>query len=356
MPQPSVLILKFGAIGDVIMAIPAAHALHLQGFRIDWICSPTVAPILALYPWINPILIDDRALLKGSPLAKLKVIAKMWRTLAGRHYDLVANLYYDPRYRILTLPVRATRRLMLSTTDRRFQLLPGRHHTDEYARILLNLPDHVRPTQLAPIPAPNLPPSPHPRTPGHARVILAPAGARNLLRDDLLRRWPPELYVELTRQLLAQNIEVVLIGGPDDAWITESFASLQVTNLIGKLKLPETLALLDDSDVMVTHDTGPLHLAGITRVAIVTLFGPTDPHGRLPQRPGTLALWGGEHFACRPCYDGRDFAPCPSNDCMRQITPTAVTHQILQLLQTQPNKPSLFSSVPSVIRFPPYAQ
>ena len=330
--MPRTLIVKFGAIGDVLMAIPAAHQLHLAGHQVDWVCGPAVAPLLALYPWIQPIVADDRALIQGSRAARLGALAALWRILAGRRYDLSATLYYDPRYRLLTLPVRARRKLLLSQTDRGLRLLPGRHHTGEYARILLDLPDQVRPRPLSPVAPAGLPPSPLPRQAGRSRVVLAPAGARNMLRDDLLRRWPPELYVELAERLLAQSVEIVLIGGPDDGWIRPRFQGLSVTDRIASLSLPETLALLDEADVLVTHDTGPLHLGGVTRVGIVTIFGPTDPRGRLPQRPGALALWGGEGFACRPCYDGRDFAPCLSNDCMRQVTPARVAAEVLKMV------------------------
>lgn len=329
-----VLLIKFGAIGDVIMLLPAAHQLHLAGHQVDWVCGPAVLPILRLYPWINPIPAGDRALLTGPLPAKLRALFALWRTLLGRRYDLVATLYYDPRYRLLALPVRAARRIRLSATDRAFRLLPGRHHTDEYARILLHRPDTLNPTPLSPIPAHPLPPPPLP-TRTRPRVVLAPAGARNMLADDALRRWPAESYVALATLFLAQNIEVVLIGGPDDAWVQPAFAHLPVTDLIGTLTLPQTLALLDSAAVLVTHDTGPLHLAGITSCGIVALFGPTDPRGRLPQRPGTLALWGGESLPCRPCYDGRTFAACPRNDCIRQLTPELVLTQVLALLKEQ---------------------
>ena len=49
------LIVKFGAIGDVIMAIPAAHALYQQGFDIHWVCGRAVQPLLECYSWINVI-------------------------------------------------------------------------------------------------------------------------------------------------------------------------------------------------------------------------------------------------------------------------------------------------------------
>jgi len=327
------LILKFGAIGDVIMAIPAAHQLHEQGHAIDWVVGSAALPILRLYPWVGTIPIDDRALLTGGSAAKLRAMLPIWRALAGRRYDLAATLYYDPRYHLLTLPIRARRKILLSHTDRAFRLIPGRHHTDEFARILLNLPDESRPLPLAPVPVPpgSLPPSPLARN-GRPRVVLAPAGARNMLADDVLRRWQPERYVTLAKLLFERGIEVVLIGGPGDAWVQPLFAELPVTDLIGLHTLPQTLALLDEADLLVTHDTGPLHLAGIARCSIVSIFGPTDPHGRLPQRPGTVALWGGEGFACRPCYDGHSFAPCPSNDCMAQIAPAQVLIEIEALL------------------------
>ena len=329
--MPRTLIIKFGAIGDVLMAIPAAYQLNLAGSEIDWLCSSQILPLLKLYPWINPIVADERGLILGSKLEKLKALAAIWRTLAGRRYDLAATLYYDRRYKLMTLPVRATRKLLLSHTDRDRRLIPGRHHTDEFARILLGKPDGVNPTHLPPVRPATLPASPHPRT-QQPRVLLAPGGARNLLADDALRRWPAENYIALAALLAAQGVEVVLIGGPGDTWVQPLFAVSLVTDLIGTMTLPQTLALMDAADVVVTHDTGPLHLAGVTSVGIVTLFGPTDPHGRLPQRPGTVALWGGEGFACRPCYDAHSFPACPANDCMRQLTPEMVATEVLEML------------------------
>ena len=328
------LILKFGAIGDVVMAIPAAHELHRQGHAIDWVCGGAVLPVLQLYPWINPIVIDEKALLTGGVLDKLRVVTSLWRRLRGVSYDLAATLYYDSRYRFLTLPVRARRKLLLSHTDRTLRLIPGRHHTDEFARILLGWPDEHRPLPLAPVPVPreSLPDSPLAR-PGRRRVVLAPAGAKNLMADDLLRRWQPSHYVTVAEHLLEQGLEVVLIGGPGDAWVQPLFAPLPVVDLIGKCTLPQTLALLEDSDLLITHDTGPLHLAGLTRVNILSIFGPTDPRGRLPQRAGTAAMWGGEGFACRPCYDAHSFAPCPANDCMAQITPAMVLAEATRMLE-----------------------
>lgn len=343
-PQRRLLLVKFGAIGDVIMAIPAAARMHALGYQVDWIASEQVAPILQLYPWIQVLPVNESMLLRGTIAARTASMVRLWRRLWARvrehgAYDTIATLYYDRRYAALTLPLQARRKLLLSRTDRRFMLLSGRHHTDEYERILTGRPDTVTPGQLAPVPAPGLPATALALSPGRPRIVLVPAGARNVLRDDALRRWPVEQYVSLARQLLSAGCEVILAGGPDDRWASPHFTSLdreaaegRIQDLIGTLSLVETLSLLDSADVTVVHDTGPLHLAGITRTAIVTVFGPTDPHGRLPQRANAVALWGGANFACRPCYDGRDYAPCSHNGCIAEVTPEIVQRQVHDLL------------------------
>ena len=331
--MPRALIVKLGAIGDVVMAIPAAHALHEQGYTVDWVCGETVAPILRLYSWIHVLPINEGKLLRQGKIAALSTIAGVWRQLAGRRYDLCATLYYDRRYKLLTLPVRAVRTLALSKSGRT-RLLETRHHSDEYVRLLLGREDGETPWQVSPVRAEGLPPAPLARVPGRQRVVLVPGGAKNLLRDDALRRWPLQNYTQLVAGLLQAGHDVVLAGGPDDAWASTAFAQLAVTDLIGKLSLVNTLALLDSADVTVTHDTGPLHLAGITRSAIVTVFGPTDPHGRLPQVPNAVALWGGEGFGCRPCYDGHDYAPCRHNGCMEQVTPAMALAEVEHVLRS----------------------
>jgi heptosyltransferase II len=347
-----VLIVKFGAIGDVIMAIPAVHAMYEKGMEVDWVCGATVAPLLACYPWIHTIVADEWGILKGSPAKRLKALISLWQKLGSEKYDFCATLYYDARYRLLTLPVRAGRKLVLSKTDREMRLLPGRHHTDEYARILLGLKDEERSVGLAPVRAEMLPDSPLVRVEGETRVILAPGGAKNMMRDDALRRWPAERYVELAQRLVAKGVRLILIGGPEDGWVVPLFDGLDVENLIAKLSLPQTLALLNESDVLVTHDTGPLHLAGVTRVGIVSIFGPTDPRGRLPQRSNTAAIWGGEGFACRPCYDGREFASCSDNGCMKQVTVGMVLAEVEAIVDQRRNgakPPRIVSPVSTVV-------
>lgn len=328
-----VLIVKFGAIGDVIMALPAVRQLHELGAEIDWVCGAAVQPLLACYPWVNVILADDKAVLKGSVAGRVRSISSLWSSLAGKRYELCATLYYDKRYKLLTLPVLAKRKIFLSRESREAHLIPGRNHIDEYERILLDRPDSVQPESMPPVRPDRLPPCPLPPKVAQVRVALVPGGASNMMRQQTLRRWPAELYAVLARVLLDRGWEVVLLGGPDDAWVKLHFQGLAVTDRIGDLSLPEVISACDSCDAVVSHDTGPLHLAGLSHAALVGLFGPTDPGNFLPRREYVTGIWGGQGFACRPCYDGRDFAPCLHNGCMHQITPEQVLREMDAVLE-----------------------
>ncbi len=223
------LILKTGAIGDVIMALPAVRLLYDSGNKIDWVCGRAVQPLLECYSWLNLLPIEDRAIIHGTWKEKASTIAGLWRTIVEAEYDLCATLYYDERFKILTLPVRAKRTVLLSQSSRHNMLVPGRHHTDEYARILLQTVssdlDSFAPRSLAPLRPDKMLSSPLPERGDKIRIVLAPAGARNLMRDDALRRWPVKMYLELAELLLNRGYEVILTGGPDDHWVDASFAA-----------------------------------------------------------------------------------------------------------------------------------
>ena len=334
------LIIKFGAIGDVVMALPAVHALHERGMAIDWVCGVAVEPLLRCYPWIRTMVVDDRAILTGSLAARASAIVGMWGKVTGTRYELCATLYYDARYKVLAMPVRARRKLMLSREDRPMRLIGTRPHADELARILLEETDSCRAESVAPVRPERLPTSPLAEKKTRSRIGLVPGGASNMLKQQTLRRWPAAGYVQLTQALLERGYEVVLLGGKEDAWVRAEFGEVlangvvagMLIDAIGELTLPEVVAVCDSCDVVVSHDTGPMHLAGLSRAALVGLFGPTDPGNFLPRRPGVRGLWGGEGFACRPCYDGAVFAPCTDNGCMQQITVAMVLGQVDELL------------------------
>jgi len=318
MPQ-RVLIVKLGAIGDVCTVLPAARKLHESGATIDWLCGKTVAPLLACYPWIRAIVVDEHALHRSGKISALWEILRVWTQLIGTSFDSCVVLQFDARYEVLVYPVRARRKVRLHRENRSLNLVSERHHSAEYFRILCDRPDGFTAETFAPVKPDRLPDNPFPRT-EKRRIALVPGGARNLLNDSYQRRWPVPHYRQAARDLLDRGFEVVLTGGPDDRWVNEEFRELEVINQIGAWSLPETVAFYESCDCVVTHDTGPMHLAGLTSCGLVSIFGPTSPSKFTPRRNKVIALWGGAHLACRPCYDGRTFAACPSVECMKSVT------------------------------------
>jgi heptosyltransferase-2 len=165
-------------------------------------------------------------------------------------------------------------------------------------------------------------------------VALAPGGARNVLADDALRRWPIRRYGQLAERLRGDGHTVVLTGGPGDEWVREEMPGAGAcVDLIGRTSVPELIGVLSAADVVVTHDSGPLHLALMAGVPLVALFGPTNPAEKVPRGGDTTVLWGGDGLACRPCYDGRTYAVCSSRACLRQIDVVGVHRAVNERIQ-----------------------
>jgi heptosyltransferase II len=326
------LIVKFGQIGDVIMAIPAVRALYEQGFDIDWVCGRAAQPLLEGYSWITLIPVDDKAVLRGDLWERARNIVGLWKRVAFKGYDLCATLYYDRRFHLLTSPIRARRKVALSRQSRATTLLAGRSYMEEYLRVVLGTEDGFRDQSTLPLRPDRMPQSPLRDKEASRRIAIVPGGTSNVLGQQVLRRWPIERYVVLAQRLLDRGWEVVLLGGPDDAWVKPHFEPIAISDCIGGLSLPEVISVCDTCDGVVSHDTGPLHLAGLSRACVVGVFGPTNPANFLPRRPFVVGLWGGHGLACRPCYDGREFAPCQFNGCMHQVTPEMVLRELDQLL------------------------
>lgn len=329
------LILKLGAIGDVIMTVPAARELDAQGFEVHWVCGKAARPLLECYSWVKVIAVDDAKILKGTSLQRVVNIAALWKQIVQVNWDLIATLYFDRRYRLLTLPVRAKRRVMLSNQSRKTTLITVRSYSDEFARIMLDIEDGYRPQGLAPLRPDRLPPSPLQEKAKERRIAIVPGGTSNLIAEQTLRRWPIENYVTTAKELERRGWEIVLLGGPEDEWVRRHFEGIETKDFIGRATLPEVVSLLDTCDGVISHDTGPMHLAGISNACLVAILGPTNPGHVLPRRPLVVGLWGGQAYACRPCYDLRTYAPCQHAGCLREVTPEMVLDQLARLLEAR---------------------
>ncbi len=329
-----VLVVKISALGDVVMALPLLDALRRRdpAARVTWVCGAQVEPLLkALAAPPETVAVDEAALLKGGPWARLKALAGLWRRLFLRRFDLVLVGHSDWRFGLPALFCRAGARRSFGPGRR--GPLPGRFHGDEYARLALG-GDGPReggariPVLKVPVPAwmqAEL---------GRGRgglVALAPGGAKNLLRDDALRRWPLEHYARLAGMFRKKGFRVLLAGSPGDAWTRAAFGGAGVLDFIGRTSLTDLVALLSRCRLLVTHDSGPMHLAALAGVPCLALFGPTQPAEKVAPGGRTEALWGGADLACRPCYDGRNYAACGDNACLRGLSVETVFGKALRM-------------------------
>jgi heptosyltransferase-2 len=161
-------------------------------------------------------------------------------------------------------------------------------------------------------------------------VIIAAGGAKNILNTDDVRRWDTNSYVQLAKELIARGYNIVLTGAQHDAWVSKAFESIPVCDLIGKTSLIDLLVLLSKVDLLITHDTGILHLAKLTKTKTIGLYGPVNPKTFVGKTDPVTVIWKVENLACAPCYDGKKFALCYDNLCMKNITVSNVLKAIEQ--------------------------
>ena len=329
------LIIKLSAIGDVIMAMPMVTKIREEepDSHITWICGKTVYPLLNQLPIDELICIDERNLLRGSKTEKMAEVWNVWRYIAGKYFDVVAMCHADWRYHILTCFTKAGIFNSFGHVIGKTWPIPGRWHTDEYVRMIakhLDKEESIVPYQFKV----NSDTMIDKVLRGKRNIItLTPDGAKNIMADDFCRRWPIENYVKLAKMLIMQKMTVVISGAKSDNWISPYFADIPVVNLIDKTSLNGLIYLFSQSDVVVTYDSGPMHIAGMTNCRVIALFGPTDPNEKVPRRDGIQYIWERDKYSCCPCYDGKNYALCRDNICLKNITPNFVMHKIKDSLK-----------------------
>jgi len=334
-----ILIIRLAAIGDVVMASTLARRLRdaKPGAHITWLCGQTAAPLVECFADVDTVMtIDERRLLAGGTFDRVREVLSLRSQLRSRDFDTAYLLHPDPRYRILTSSLRGTAVIAQRRDKRRpANPIPGRFLGDEAARLMEGLDEgpiqgHFSLGRLKAF-------SPAARG-DRPRVAIVPGGAKNVLRESALKRWPVDHYAALARRLFDDGFEVVLVGNAGDDWVRQHFSTVPVTNLVGRTSIPETLALFAGSDLVIAHDTGPMHLARLVGARLIALFGPTPPSSFVTPDETTTVLWGGEHLACRPCYDGREFADCADNECMSSISVDVVFRTAATILQRETDR------------------
>ena len=152
---------------------------------------------------------------------------------------------------------------------------------------------------------------------GKGRIVAINPGG-----NWLPKRWPEENFTELVKRLLArfEDVEIMVTGASKDieiaAGIVKTISDPRCYTVAGKTGINELAALFAESELVISADSGPLHLASATGVSVIGLFGPTSPAITGPRGRGTNVVIHKSAGCSIPCYVeecGKDYA------CMRDI-------------------------------------
>jgi lipopolysaccharide heptosyltransferase II len=335
-PAERIALVKPSALGDIVHSLPVLHALRHRYPRvhITWIVNRSYEPLLQGHPDLDATLAVDRDAFRPGLLKGLATVAGFLQDIRRQHFDLVVDLQGLLRTGLMMLVSGAERKVGLCSaregaswfytdllgpppraTNPAGAIKADFHAVDRYWQVAEALGvGHLPKRFLIPIPdadqqwaALRLGPWPRP-------WMMMNVGTR-----WETKRWPAAFFADLAQRALRRyGGTVVLVGGSDEVSLAKGVTSAlphQSFDLTGKTSLPQLAAILSQADVVVSNDSGPLHLAVALGRPVVAPFTCTSPlrTGPYHGREGAVAtkVW------CAASYRKR----CARMDCMKELTP-----------------------------------
>jgi ADP-heptose:LPS heptosyltransferase len=286
-----ILVIKLGALGDFVLALPALRRIreaHPEA-EITLLTTAPYARLAEACPWVDRVEADGRP--KG-----LRATTRLLRRLRRARYDRVYDLQTSSRSsayfhflrpdpptwsgiaRGAALPHRNPDRDRMHTLERQAEQLKDAGIWPE------------APTEPGTAPAPDVAFLVHRETlaalglePG-GYALLVPGGSAH--RPE--KRWPAGRYAQLALELARAGLRPVILGGPDEAALAREIGDKapQALNLIGRTAYPDLATLGAAAALAVGNDTGPLHLIAAAGAPTLALFSEaSDP---VPDRPARL--------------------------------------------------------------------
>jgi len=328
-PYRNILIIKPGAVGDLLQMTPVMRALRNyspESAITLMVGHGTTAALFKNDHHVTETIVFDRDGTHRSLSAQLE----LWRTLRSRRFDLVLNfqrsnlkawflasaafpcrvlVYHKAKDRTVHAVVNYLETLAplgISTTDQRLELfLDERSRT--YARELFSAQG----------------------------MDSAPLIALNPGATHAVNRWPTARFAELA-DLIAERLssKAVIIGGPADVPLGEEIRALSRSrplSVAGKTDLLQLGAVLEKCRVLVSGDTGPLHLATAVGTKTVALFGAADPERTGPVGSGHTVIQAAG-VSCVPCRS-RACSNAAYLECMDKITADRVADAVAATMQ-----------------------
>ncbi|MBL9172905.1 MAG: lipopolysaccharide heptosyltransferase II [Verrucomicrobiales bacterium] len=336
-----ILILKPSSLGDVVQAIPVARLIkrHLPHSEIHWWLNADLTPLLDCDPDIARVIPFERRRW-GRPSGLLLAVSEI-RRLRRERYDWILDLQGLARSALVGWL--SDGGLFVGLDDRR-EGAPALHDisvprpsetthaVDWYLSVLrrLEIPVHHDFDWMPQYPAAAGEVAVHSGAPGDVWIAFQP-GAR---WEN--KRWPAAHFAEVAERLLAHHRDwrIAILGGQSDRGLGSTIqkrAGNRVLDLTGKLSLPGMVEWIRRCSLLVTNDTGPMHVAAALRRPVVGLFGPTHPArtGPYGQTHQVLTV----PLPCAPCLKPH----CGNAEfmaCLTGISPDRVFRAVLSRLES----------------------
>ncbi len=320
------LVIRFSSIGDIVLTTPVVRCLrrHYPEASIHYVTREPFLPLLEANPYLDAVHTFRRDI--GEVLPRLK----------GEGFDHVIDLQKNFRSKRLCLKLSASCTTFNKINIRKWlavnlkiDRLPDLHVVDRYFGAVAGLgvendrrgldyfiPEGVENT-LDWLPAPH----------GDGYVAWAIGGNHNT------KIYPEELVAAACRRI---DRPVVLLGGRDDAPRGDTIVAAagdHVFNACGKTTLHQSAALIRGASLVITNDTGMMHIAAALRKKLISLWGNTVPaFGMYPYMPGSETdshILEVEGLSCRPCSK-LGYGRCPRGHfrCMTEIAPVRVAEMV----------------------------
>ncbi|MBW2448559.1 MAG: glycosyltransferase family 9 protein, partial [Deltaproteobacteria bacterium] len=353
-PVKKILVVKMWGLGSLVLASPLFEQIQARypGARVDFVTLKENQAILDLYPQVERRWLPDLASgIGGFLFQTLNVL----RGIRRERYDLLLDLEFFTRFTaILSLLAGARRthgyhakgsgRGQLHDVQVPFNVY--KHVTANFLALLRGLPleqvldfDADAPDVLPAIALPDKAwqrchetLSADPAWQDERPTVVVNANAGDMALE---RRWPVEQVVSLIDALAERgDLNLILSGSASDRDYVASLAARlarpdRVVDLSGRVSLHEFIALLQRARVVVTNDSGPLHLAAAAGASTVALFGPETPvlYRPLRSRPEQQHLVHYLGLPCSPCMfvHNNKVIDCwfAKARCMSEIQPRA---------------------------------
>jgi heptosyltransferase II len=337
-----VLIVQTAFLGDVVLTLPLIATLqqHFPGVQVEVLTVPAHAAVLQQQPGIHRVIAYDK---RGKQRGMRGFLAVM-RQIQARRYDVVLAPHRSLRTALLVAWSRASRRIGFARWWTRWAYtttvprpVKG-HEVERNVHLLRALGVYT----VSPAARLRLRVTPAARQTAAAYFTRGGIAAQDVVVGLIpgsqwgTKRWPAERFAALIDHLASrQALQCALIGGPQDRSIAEAIrarCTVPVLDLIGQTTLQELPACLERCAVVVSNDTGPMHIAAAVGRPIVALFGPTTaemgfaPYG-VPWEDVSVTL------ACRPCHaHGPQRCPLSHWRCMMELSVERVAASVQRLL------------------------